>query len=85
MNKAFERCFVVSIVYTLRSVPYTTSTLCQWLQKNSPKALLFLPFSLLFLFVLPAQGGATSDVLYKNNNTILTSVFSTLQPLQVQE
>ena len=22
MNKAFERCFVVSIVYTLRSVPY---------------------------------------------------------------
>lgn len=26
MNKAFERCFVVSIVYTLRSVPYRTGT-----------------------------------------------------------
>ena len=26
MNKAFERCFVVSIVYTLRSVPYNWKT-----------------------------------------------------------
>ena len=26
-----------------------------------------------------------NGVLYKNNNTILTSAFSTLQPLQVQE